>query len=136
MLLWSYFTAVFTDPGSVPEHFSRELVVVGDSLEAGASTGQGALGYCPKCGNVKPPRCHHCSVCKAKLNIAAYALFCLVLQVTNVCYAGQRCVLKMDHHCVWIVNCVGARNYKFFLLFLVINFFQFDILWFWELYVC
>ncbi|KAH0855825.1 hypothetical protein HID58_084086 [Brassica napus] len=99
MLLWSYFTAVFTDPGSVPEHFRRELVVVGDSLEAGASTGQGALGYCPKCRIVKPPRCHHCSVC-------------------------QRCVLKMDHHCVWIVNCVGARNYKFFLLFLLYTFLE------------
>ena len=56
---------MFTDPGSVPEHFRRELVVVGDSLEAGTSTEQGALGYCPKCRNVKPPRCHHCSVCKA-----------------------------------------------------------------------
>ncbi|XP_010422733.1 PREDICTED: probable protein S-acyltransferase 12 [Camelina sativa] len=101
MLLWSYFATVFTDPGSVPERFRREMGG-GDSLEAGTSTDQGAfgsLGYCTKCRNVKPPRCHHCSVC-------------------------QRCVLKMDHHCVWIVNCVGARNYKFFLLFLFYTFFE------------
>ena len=68
MLLWSYFTVVFTDPGSVPEHFRRELGG-GESLEAGTSTDQGAfgsIGYCPKCRNVKPPRCHHCSVCKKK----------------------------------------------------------------------
>lgn len=23
-----------------------------------------------------------------------------------------RCVLKMDHYCIWIVNCVGLYNYK------------------------
>lgn len=53
----------------------------------------GSVRYCNRCILVKPDRAHHCSIC-------------------------SRCVLKMDHHCPWVNNCVCFQNYKFFMLFL------------------
>jgi len=50
--------------------------------------------YCNQCRCYKSWRAHHCSICK-------------------------RCVLKMDHHCPWMWNCVGYANYRYFFMFLV-----------------
>ncbi|KAK7260234.1 hypothetical protein RIF29_26111 [Crotalaria pallida] len=109
MLLWSYFSVVFTDPGSVPPNWRPAIDEEGGEADplvgsefnnAVPSDPSGQrIRYCRKCNQLKPPRCHHCSVC-------------------------GRCVLKMDHHCVWVVNCVGALNYKYFLLFLFYTFLE------------
>ncbi|XP_055516208.1 palmitoyltransferase ZDHHC12-A isoform X4 [Leucoraja erinacea] len=35
------------------------------------------------------------------------------------CQSCQHCVRRYDHHCPWIENCVGERNHRFFMLYLI-----------------
>ncbi|KAL6841356.1 hypothetical protein ACP4OV_028874 [Aristida adscensionis] len=89
----TYAIAVRREPGRVPQGFLPDVEDAESPVHEIKRKG-GDLRYCQKCGHYKPPRAHHCRVCK-------------------------RCVLKMDHHCIWINNCVGHENYKIFLVFVL-----------------
>ncbi|XP_060542781.1 palmitoyltransferase ZDHHC2 isoform X1 [Pantherophis guttatus] len=112
MFLWSYWKTIFTLPMNPSKEFhlsysDKELLEreprnethqevlkrAAKDLPISTRTMSGAIRYCDRCQLIKPDRCHHCSVC-------------------------DKCILKMDHHCPWVNNCVGFSNYKFFLLFL------------------
>lgn len=97
LLNWSYTTAVFTPPGSTTNDNGYSTLPTQETPRVSSTLtvkSNGEVRFCKKCQARKPDRAHHCSTCR-------------------------RCVLKMDHHCPWLATCIGLRNHKAFLLFLI-----------------
>ncbi|KAI4373742.1 hypothetical protein MLD38_011828 [Melastoma candidum] len=110
LILVLLFLTAMSDPGIIPRNAhppELEDDADGSSLSADWS-GPSSLPptkdvlvngiivkvkYCQTCMLHRPPRCSHCSIC-------------------------NNCVDRFDHHCPWVGQCIGKRNYRFFFMFI------------------
>lgn len=80
--------ASFTDPGAVTQANVDALCEYYEWDEQIFTSAE-----CRTCKMLKPARSKHCSLCGI-------------------------CVARSDHHCIWLNNCVGVGNHRYFLGFL------------------
>lgn len=105
LLMVSYLRAILTNPGNIPMDDPTWDSVPSKTIHEPETQEKKVTGerrYCKWCVKYKPDRSHHCRICKT-------------------------CILKMDHHCPWICNCVGGKNHKFF--FLLVLYGSLSCLW-------
>ncbi|ORZ03143.1 DHHC palmitoyltransferase-domain-containing protein [Syncephalastrum racemosum] len=109
--LISMIKASWTDPGIIPRDLDLfpAMETYDDQSSAFGSTWHyqvapmpkhvlirndtWTLRYCETCRIYRPPRASHCRQC-------------------------DNCVETEDHHCIWLNNCIGKRNYRPFFVFI------------------
>ncbi|XP_058804444.1 palmitoyltransferase Hip14-like [Phymastichus coffea] len=90
--LWVCFLKSWRgDPGVIKASHEKKLDCIINLAENG---GFEPHLFCHTCLVSKPLRSKHCSVCDV-------------------------CVARYDHHCPWVNNCIGAKNHKYFLGYLL-----------------
>lgn len=89
-----YFAVSLMDPGFVLTDNVKGSDEEMESMIPQSSTPR--LRRCGYCLLQQPMRAKHCQTCK-------------------------RCVRRFDHHCPWIENCVGERNHRWFIVYLLVQ---------------
>jgi hypothetical protein len=87
----------FSDPGIIRRFKSQDNILISKKDFHIFQLGRiRKYKFCSTCSIIRPSRSSHCSDC-------------------------NNCVEKFDHHCPWIGNCAGKRNYKYFFIFLFLT---------------
>ena len=61
------------------------------------------------------------------IDLENFCFYCNIIKSSKTfhCMFCKHCVDKFDHHCAYINNCLGYRNHKYFIMFVVTIFIYF-----------
>lgn len=94
--VWAAYLASTTDPGILPRSAALpDTVLAFPGIRERVVNYRGrsiTLKFCDTCRIWRPPRTSHCATC-------------------------NNCVRRFDHHCPWLGNDVGLRNYRSYFCF-------------------
>lgn len=91
--IYLFLLTAFTEPGIVPPQPEHENNSAHPPVAAIVNGVTMESKWCFACNIYTPPRGKHCQQC-------------------------QVCVERFDHHCKFLSNCIGARNYRNFFMLL------------------
>ncbi|NWY21698.1 ZDHC5 Palmitoyltransferase, partial [Aphelocoma coerulescens] len=125
-VLANFSMATFMDPGIFPraeEDEDKEDDFRAPLYKTVEIKGiQVRMKWCATCRFYRPPRCSHCSVCDNCVEVrscGAPASPARGREPREHPLTVPRPRQEFDHHCPWVNNCIGRRNYRYFFLFLL-----------------
>ncbi|KAG4304076.1 hypothetical protein PORY_002440 [Pneumocystis oryctolagi] len=88
-----FFYTMFLNPGYIPkpQGIEEQKEIIENLVKERLFMSQ---NYCVFCYIRRPLRSKHCKLC-------------------------SRCVARFDHHCPWVGNCIGLRNHKLFVVYII-----------------
>ena len=99
-VLVGYYRTCTTDAGCIPKDLNSSPVLQDGERSQRLANSR----WCRRCEAYKPPRAHHCKVCKR------YSLFKTAILLGKTakltCLLLLRCIPKMDHHVSFSKNTI------------------------------
>jgi hypothetical protein len=94
----SYISSLRRINGKEAESSKENVIEINVDINKGKAEKDNELqnNFCMECMMDTPMRAKHCRVC-------------------------LKCVVTFDHHCFWVGNCIGERNKRLFLVFLLLH---------------
>ncbi|XP_030579417.1 palmitoyltransferase ZDHHC12-A isoform X1 [Archocentrus centrarchus] len=93
-----YFAVSLMDPG----------FVLTDSVKGAQGPNEEMEAMIPQSSTPRLRRCGYCLLQQQPMR-------------AKHCQTCKRCVRRFDHHCPWIENCVGERNHRWFIIYLLVQ---------------